>query len=147
MPIVEIAHVIELIAVAGIFAGTISTYCRDHPGPGCVNKRDLLQDLTAAPVMNTRADVGPCNVPKYNFDICNTQLHDQANRGIKVQTSIPSPGVGRFDNVPPACMDLAVALSGSCTGTGPRPVPCGSACMQYTGLTDDQLRQISSYLN
>ena len=55
--------------------------------------------------------------------------------------------VGKFDNVPPACMNLAVALSGSCTGEGPRPTPCGSACMQYSGLSDDQFRQLSSYLS
>ena len=91
MPIVAIAHVVEII-FAGIFAGSISDYCRKHPGKGCVNKRDLPADLAAAPIMNVRADAGPCNVPKYNFDICNNQLRDQANRGIKVQTSIPSAG-------------------------------------------------------
>jgi hypothetical protein len=54
--------------------------------------------------------------------------------------------VAQFDSVPPACMNLVVALSGSCTGEGPRPVPCGSACIQYHGITDDKMREISSYL-
>ncbi|KAL0471043.1 hypothetical protein QR685DRAFT_572068 [Neurospora intermedia] len=146
MPIIAIAHVVEVLMFAGVFAGTISDYCRKHPGRGCVNKRDLMTELASAPILNVRQDVGPCNVPRYNFDICNGQLHDQANRGIRVQTSIPSAGVGQFDNVPPACMNLAVALSGSCSGDGPRPTPCGSACLQYTGLSDDQFRQLSSYL-
>ncbi len=44
-------------------------------------------------------------------------------------------------------MNLAVALSGSCTGDGPRPIPCGSACMQYQGMSADQMRQLSSYLS
>ncbi|KAK4241038.1 hypothetical protein C8A03DRAFT_41444 [Achaetomium macrosporum] len=138
MPFLAIADIIEFIVVGGIFAGTITDWCRDHPGPGCVNKHHLIDNLT---------DVGPCNVPRYNFDICNTQLHDQASNGIKVWTSVPYPGVARFDNAPPACMDLAVALTGAFTADGPRPTPCGSACMQYTGLSDDQMRQLSSFLN
>lgn len=44
-------------------------------------------------------------------------------------------------------MNLAVVMSGSCTGEGTRPTPCGSACMQYTGLSEDQMRTLSSYLS
>jgi hypothetical protein len=44
-------------------------------------------------------------------------------------------------------MNLAVVMSGSCTGDGPRPVPCGSACIQYVGISDEQMGQISSQLN
>jgi hypothetical protein len=156
--VITLAEIIEVMTLGGIFAGTITTWCCDHPGPGCVKKHHIL---------NSFADVGPCGVPKYNFDICSNQLHDQDKNGIKVWTSVPSQGgkntpldwtaacrlvdqgnllVARFDNVPPACMDLAGVLTGVCTGDGPRPTPCGSACMQYTGLSDDQLRQLSSYL-
>jgi hypothetical protein len=55
--------------------------------------------------------------------------------------------VARFDNIPPACMNLASVLGGSCTGTSARPTPCGSACMQYTSLTDEQMAFLSRALN
>ncbi|KAM7182606.1 hypothetical protein V8F33_014180 [Rhypophila sp. PSN 637] len=141
MPFIALADIAVWIGFGGILAGTLTTWCRDHPGDGCVGKRSLVQDVLAI-----RADVGPCNVPKYNFDICNNQLQDQKKKGIKVLANVPSKGVAQFDNIPPACMNLAVVLSGSCTGTGPRPTPCGSACMKYTGMSDKQLRQLSSYL-
>jgi hypothetical protein len=87
MPIgaVAIGHILSIIIFGSAFAGPIASYCRDHPGPGCVNKRDLLQQVA-------RADVGPCNVPKYNFDLCNDQIKAQNDRGVKIWTSIPSPG-------------------------------------------------------
>ncbi|KAH6853210.1 hypothetical protein B0I37DRAFT_440396 [Chaetomium sp. MPI-CAGE-AT-0009] len=120
MPVAALGHVFALLIFGSAFAGSIADFCRNNPGPGCVNRRDLLQKIA-------RADA-------------------QVDRGVKVWTSIPSAGVAQFDNIPPACMNLAVALSGSCTGEGPRPVPCGSACMQYRGISDDQIREISSYL-
>ncbi|KAG7290014.1 hypothetical protein NEMBOFW57_000006 [Staphylotrichum longicolle] len=93
-----------------------------------------------------RGDVGLCNVPQYNFDMCRDQIKSQVDKGVKIWTSIPSAGTAQFNDVPPACMNLPVVLSGSCTGEGPRPVPCGSACIQFRGVTDDQMREISSYL-
>ncbi|KAH8647844.1 hypothetical protein BX600DRAFT_443188 [Xylariales sp. PMI_506] len=49
------------------------------------------------------------NVPSYNFDLC----HDEAV-GVSITSSIPAGGVAQFNNVPAACMDLVVVLSGSC---------------------------------
>ncbi|KAK1751485.1 hypothetical protein QBC47DRAFT_308050 [Echria macrotheca] len=140
MPVAIIADIVQWAIFGGVLAGTISTYCKNHPGPGCVNKRDLEAIGSAPKVLFGRQEVGPCNVPKYNFDICRDQLHSQG----QVWSSIPSAGVGRFENVPPACMNLAVVLSGTCDGSGPRPTPCGSACIEYSGLSDDDFRRISS---
>ncbi|EJT73731.1 hypothetical protein GGTG_07587 [Gaeumannomyces tritici R3-111a-1] len=86
--------------------------------------------------------VGLCGVPQYNFDMCK----DQLAKGKQVMSSIPSKGVAKFVNIPPACMNLAVVLSGSCTGEGTSPVPCGSDCMQYTGLNDQQMMFLSKAL-
>ena len=44
-------------------------------------------------------------------------------------------------------MDLASALVDSCNGDGARPTPCGSACLEYTGLNEEQLAGLSSALN
>ncbi|KAI1073702.1 hypothetical protein F5B20DRAFT_586975 [Whalleya microplaca] len=147
MPIVALAEVVSFAILGSSVGGSVGSYCHDNPGvSGCVNsKRDIL-NLSSIPrmVVNTakRQDVGPCNVPKYNFDQC----HDQAvSAGIT--SSIPTAGEARFDNVPPACMDLAGVLTGSCGGDGPRVDPCGSACLHYTGLADTDFAKISNALN
>ncbi|KFX89846.1 hypothetical protein V490_06782 [Pseudogymnoascus sp. VKM F-3557] len=158
MPIIlafipELADIFTLVGLtAGAVGGSVGSWCREHPGPGCakrstigMGKRDVI-DLSDIPKVNVerRADVGPCNIPMYNFDLCHDQVNSQT---VKVVSSIPSPGVARFDNVPPACMNLASVLGGSCTGEGARPTPCGSACMQYSGLTDTQMAYLSRALN
>ncbi|KFY61369.1 hypothetical protein V496_05058 [Pseudogymnoascus sp. VKM F-4515 (FW-2607)] len=147
MPMVLIAPLFLIVAGPPI-AGAITDFCHKHPNPFCEDmgkvKRDII-DMSDVPKLNVeRAAVGPCNIPMYNFDLCRDQLKSQT---IQVVSSIPSPGVGRFDNIPPACMNLASVLGGSCTGEGPRPTPCGSACMQYSGLTDKQMAQLSRALS
>lgn len=52
---------------------------------------------------------------------------------------------GQFD-IPQACTDLAAVLSGDCTDTKVRPTVCGSACLHYSGLTDDDYAKISTAL-
>ncbi|KAB5515545.1 hypothetical protein GE09DRAFT_1263346 [Coniochaeta sp. 2T2.1] len=93
-------------------------------------------------VAERQAEVGPCNVAQYNFDQCRDQL-----AGVTATGNFPSPGVAQFDNVPPACMNLVVVLSGSCTGEGTHPVTCGSACISYSGLTDVQLESLAYSLD
>ncbi|KAH8884963.1 hypothetical protein GQ53DRAFT_660745 [Thozetella sp. PMI_491] len=133
----EIADVITMVGLLGTVGGSVGSWCTSH---NC--KRDVVGNFDAYRIKTGRDDVGPCGVPSYNFDQCKSQLN-----GVQVTSSIPSPGVAQFDNVPPACMDLAVVLAGTCTGEGTHPVPCGSACMQYTGLTDAQMGSLSKSLN
>ncbi|KAH9907719.1 hypothetical protein F4778DRAFT_797807 [Xylariomycetidae sp. FL2044] len=143
MPIV-LAGLATLGASVG---GSVASYCHDHPGiNGCVNKRDLSSaaGMHGVPQMlGGRGDgMGPCNVPQYNFDQC----HNQAVV-VKITSSIPAEGQARFENIPPACMDLASALVGNCDGGGPRPVPCGTSCLLYEGLTQDDFATLSNALN
>ncbi|KAK8044994.1 hypothetical protein PG993_005018 [Apiospora rasikravindrae] len=114
MPFASFPEIADTIAFVGLGVGAIGE--------------------NIARIFDPRADVGPCNVPLYNFQQC----HD-ALVGVKVASSIPEAGVAQFDNVPAPCMDLSTVLVGGCTGADPRPTPCGSACIKYTGLTDDQL--------
>ncbi|KAI1099569.1 hypothetical protein F4804DRAFT_337123 [Jackrogersella minutella] len=87
-------------------------------------------------------DEGPCGVPKYNFDMCGHSL-----QGITINRSIPVPGQAQFDGVPPTCMVLSTVLSGVCDqAKGPHPLPCGSACLLYTGLTDEDLDKLDTAL-
>ena len=52
-----------------------------------------------------------------------------------------------FDRISPACKDLAVVPSGTCTGDGTHPVLVTRlASSNYTGLLDDQLASLSKAL-
>ncbi|KAI8943947.1 hypothetical protein F4801DRAFT_573377 [Xylaria longipes] len=88
-----------------------------------------------------RQDVGVCGVPQYNFNTCQNDL-----RGVMVQSSLPAAGEARFENIPASCMDLATVLTGACGAEAPTVTVCGSACLSYTGLTSDQLDQLSQTL-
>ncbi|PGH18055.1 hypothetical protein AJ79_00682 [Helicocarpus griseus UAMH5409] len=72
----------------------------------------------------------------HNFDLCREQLSTPEKKVIETS---PSDSVVEFENIPPACMNLASALEGSCTTEEAHPTPCGSACLQYAGLTDEQI--------
>jgi hypothetical protein len=51
----------------------------------------------------------------------------------------------QFDNVPAYCMNLANVLVGDGSG-GPYALPCGSACLQYTGLTLEEFNELAVIL-
>ncbi|OTA81201.1 hypothetical protein M434DRAFT_52124, partial [Hypoxylon sp. CO27-5] len=85
-----------------------------------------------------KLDEGPCGVPMYNFDMCRDSL-----QGITINSSIPEQGQAQFENVPPTCMVLSTVLTGTCDKSqGSGPIPCGSDCLLYTGLTDEDLDRL-----
>ncbi|KAI0117636.1 hypothetical protein F4776DRAFT_274659 [Hypoxylon sp. NC0597] len=142
MPFAFLPEIFIGVMGASSIGGEVANWCHHHRGyPGCV-KRSVL-DIDSVPKMELfpRQATGACGVPKYNFDLCHDQL-----QGVTVSSSIPKSGQAQFDKVPPACMDLVTVLSGSCTGSSPRPTPCGSACVVYSGLTDDDYARISKAL-
>ncbi|KAI0022728.1 hypothetical protein F4780DRAFT_164899 [Xylariomycetidae sp. FL0641] len=145
--LVKIAHALELSTFGGALAGSLTKYCKEHPGvAGCVNKRDILNLDSVpgmrVPVSSRQAATGPCGVPQYNFDLCHDQLINHV-----VKDSIPAEGQAKFEAVPPACMDLATVLTGACNGDGPRPTPCGSDCLLYTGMTEANYATLSNVLS
>lgn len=92
MPILEIIDVVTFIGLtAGAIGGPVASWCAHHKGySGCAKKRDVTDTANIAnAIIWERADVGPCNVPKYNFDQCHDQITGQA---AKVMSSIPSAG-------------------------------------------------------
>ncbi|KAI2465194.1 hypothetical protein F4781DRAFT_435636 [Annulohypoxylon bovei var. microspora] len=87
-------------------------------------------------------DVGPCGVPQYNFDLCGKSLQT-----VTIASSFPAQGEAQYDNVPPTCMVLSTVLDGECNQEkGSRPIPCGSACLLYTGVTDEDLGKLNRAL-
>lgn len=95
--IFEFIDVLTLVGLtAGAVGGSVGSWCREHPGPGCakrstidMGKRDVI-DLSDVPKLNVeRQAVGPCNIPKYNFDLCHGQVKSQT---VRVVSSIPAAG-------------------------------------------------------
>jgi hypothetical protein len=168
MPIAIFADVAALAILGGATAGSVGSWCKDHPSnAGCAGKKRDILGTDAVPKMRIeRQDVGLCNVAQYNFDRCHDQL-----RTVTVTSSLPAAGgkystswnpassvikmrsddiiaEAKFDGVPPACMDLAGILTGYCTDSdGSMITTCGSACLHYTGLTDDQIGALSKALS
>lgn len=73
----------------GAIGGSVANWCSNHPGPGCVNKRDLFDTENIPHVNVGRDDVGPCDVPLYNFNVCQDQVKSQDKT---VTSSNPSDG-------------------------------------------------------
>ncbi|KAJ6440601.1 ATP-dependent helicase NAM7 [Purpureocillium lavendulum] len=114
--------------------------------------------------LDTRSIMGraPPGVPQQEFDRCYDQM-----RGVSVNAD--SPGAGRksslrqefisrcmnltkyptevrFMGVPPACMNLANVLVGDPVN-GPYALPCGSDCLSYTDLDEQQFNELVDKLN
>ncbi|EQB58798.1 hypothetical protein CGLO_00912 [Colletotrichum gloeosporioides Cg-14] len=82
---------------------------------------------------------GTCNVPSYVFDPCDLQNESQQRKGVRIVASFPASGVARYENVPPACLNLFTILGGSCNVVTVRPTSCGTACIQWAGLSDKEM--------
>ncbi|KAI0179152.1 hypothetical protein GGR52DRAFT_570052 [Hypoxylon sp. FL1284] len=84
----------------------------------------------------------PQGIPQNNWDDC-------YNDSLKAKINIKGP-VGdnhiRVEGLPPTCMVLSDVLDGKTDG-GPRPTPCGSACIEYTGMQPDDYEHIRSMVN
>ncbi|KAI8154497.1 hypothetical protein K4K49_002798 [Colletotrichum sp. SAR 10_70] len=82
---------------------------------------------------------GSCNVPSYVFEPCDRQEESQQRNGVRIVGSFPASGVFRYENVPPACLELFTILGGSCNVVTVRPTSCGTACIQWAGLSDKEM--------
>ncbi|KAK0719125.1 hypothetical protein B0H67DRAFT_642508 [Lasiosphaeris hirsuta] len=71
-----------------------------------------------------------CGVPDAVFDLCGNSF---LINGYNVTTSFEG-GVGKFDDVPVACVTLVSNLGASCPGEGVRPTFCGADCIEYKGI-------------
>ncbi len=94
IPAAVLGDTLAIIGWTGFFTGTIVNCATRH----C--RRDQVFDLSNVPraevtiesadqIRAKYADVGPCNIPMYNFDMCRDQLHSQ---GRPVVGSTPSQG-------------------------------------------------------
>ncbi|KAJ3959273.1 hypothetical protein N0V92_004108 [Colletotrichum tropicale] len=64
--------------------------------------------------------IGSCNVPSYVFEPCDRQEESQQKKGVEIVHSFPASG-------------------GSCNVITVRPTSCGTACIQWAGLSDKEM--------
>ncbi|KAG4414469.1 hypothetical protein IFR04_012381 [Cadophora malorum] len=101
-------------------------------------KRDLNGNLVPMAersyVMGKRQSTP--GVPQFEFERCHNDL-----AGVTVTATSPGAGQVQFDNVPASCMNLATVLVGDPV-EGPYVQPCGSACLIYPDLTEQQFNDL-----
>ncbi|KAJ5326538.1 uncharacterized protein N7506_009640 [Penicillium brevicompactum] len=102
-------------------------------GVGHISRR-----LSRSPFVSKRVDLPP-GVSQESFDQCQDQLKGD---GVHVTISGSTP-----DRCSPACMNLATVLTGNPTQEGgPVPTPMGSDSLDYSGVSEDDLRQLGQTL-
>lgn len=84
----------------------------------------------------------PPGIPKHNWDDC---YNDALNANITVNGPIKDNHIV-VDGLPPTCMVLSTVLDGKVDG-GPIPIPCDSACIEYTGMTANDYENIRLVVN
>ncbi|KAK2774465.1 hypothetical protein CKAH01_03698 [Colletotrichum kahawae] len=163
IPVLVAAAVLGGISVggtgmtAGIVSGVVSGAV--GVGIGCATKsgckrqedaihyaRNMAREVAAeiAADMEKRQDgpgAAPVGVPQHNWDDC-------YNEALASHITITGP-IGdnhiRAEGVPPTCMTLATVIGG--TAVQAIPIPCGSACMEWTNMTPEFYENVRGMLN
>lgn len=82
-------------------------------------------------------------LPQPAGSLCRDQLS-----GVTVNFTPLGEGSFKMDNVPSACMTLSTVLIDSDDGSnGAVPTPLGSASLQYTGVSTDDMNALQSTLD
>ena len=81
-------------------------------------------------------------LPPVAEQACRDELHSAT----VTVSSVGNNGV-RFDGVPPACMTLTNVFLGQNTAAQSKPIPMGSASVQYENLTPDELNTLQQALD
>lgn len=128
---------------AGVACGTGN--CRRRRRAALAHAEEVAREIQAE--LSARQDApgpgpAPEGIPQHNWDDC-------YNDALEAQITINGPGEDnriKVEGLPPSCMTLSTVLDGDTEG-GPVPTPCGSACIEYSGMTPDEYEQIRGQLN
>ncbi|CRK21709.1 hypothetical protein BN1723_002824 [Verticillium longisporum] len=82
----------------------------------------------------------PPGVPAFEYERCRNDIS-----GVSVTATSPGPGSVQFVGVPASCMNLATVLIGDPVN-GPYPLPCGSDCLVYNNLPQQQFDDLVAAL-
>ena len=128
---------------AGVACGTGN--CRRRRQAAFMHVKRVAREIQTE--IEARQDVpgpgpAPEGIPQHNWDDC-------YNDALKAHITINGP-VGdnhiKIEGLPPTCMTLATVLDGKTDG-GPVPTPCGSACIEYSGMSPDEFEEIRGRVN
>lgn len=97
---------------------------------------------------------GPHHKTKRQDALAGLNLPEQAANDCRGQLSTAHVNVSpagdngvRFDGVPPACMTLAAVFLGQNGNSRSPPIPMGSASLQYSNLTPEELQTLQNALD
>ncbi|KAL9617648.1 MAG: hypothetical protein Q9160_007565 [Pyrenula sp. 1 TL-2023] len=88
-----------------------------------------------------QAFIAPPDVPQQEFDRCYNDLSQPATH-VYVQGPVSHNGI-QVDGLPASCMNLATVIDDDAAG-GPPPIACGSACLLYDNLSDDDYNNMGA---
>ncbi|OQE28473.1 hypothetical protein PENSTE_c003G01398 [Penicillium steckii] len=91
-------------------------------------------------VSRVKRDDPFADLPQPAGNECKGQL-----KGVTVKFTPTGKGAYRIDNIPSACMTLSNVLIDDNPNKAV-PTPLGSASLEYTGLSEDELNQLQSTL-
>lgn len=84
----------------------------------------------------------PAGVNQFNWDEC---FYAAKESHMTVTGPVGDNNI-RVEGIPPACMNLAAFISGGQGDMG-RPIPCGSACIEYTNMTPEYYENVRAIIN
>ncbi|KAI6089844.1 hypothetical protein F4821DRAFT_275517 [Hypoxylon rubiginosum] len=84
----------------------------------------------------------PQGIPQNNWDDC---YHDALNAKVNIKGPVGDNHI-RIEGLPTTCMVLSTVIDGKVDG-GPTPTPCGTACLEYSGMTKDDYEHIRTMVN
>ncbi|KAI1650199.1 uncharacterized protein F4817DRAFT_313058 [Daldinia loculata] len=144
---------------SGLTAGTIgaATTVGLTCGTGKCNRRSRAAFIYASKIAQEIAEqlnipdgdaqgippppTAPEGVPQFNIDAC---YYDALSANVTMNGPIGDNHI-RVEGLPQTCMVLSTILSGKVDG--PQPIPCGNACIEYTGMSVDEYESIRHILN
>ncbi|KAI1081160.1 hypothetical protein F5B20DRAFT_588715 [Whalleya microplaca] len=129
---------------AGVACGAKKT-CGHRRRAAYEHAEKLVREITDQ--LDMRGEVpgpgpAPKGVPQYNWDNC---FHDALKSKITVHGPVGDNHI-KVEGLPPSCMVLSTVLDGKTSG-GPTPVPCGSACIEYSGMDVASYENIRKMIN
>lgn len=138
--------------IAGPVAGIVAIVAGSVAGGVFVAEFDFDFKRAVEPVRRSTSlatnttgwPIAPVGVPQYNFDDCIMDLRAYSEQDRNVTLRQNGASTLRADNVPQRCMVLASVIV-PISGSGPYPIPLGTASLEWRNVTDEQMSTLRDY--
>ncbi|OTB16652.1 hypothetical protein K445DRAFT_311935 [Daldinia sp. EC12] len=122
--------------------------CRKRSRAGLLHATKMAQEISQQLNIPDGDVVGipppptaPEGVPQFNVDAC---YRDALNATVTINGPVGDNHI-RVEGLPQTCMVLSMILGGNPAGV--LPVPCGNACIEFTGMSVDEYENVRYILN